>query len=156
MRYTKPVAAAEGCDLVRSASKTCCHPILKTTRAPLTGGRTQVLLWGWRGRTPRQPRWAMDGPSRRAPITVPQRGHRGSLGDPGRMVGQGLFGSFWVLPKGTRCKSETNISVKRECRICIRWFCCSCLYSLHIHSMCHGYLRVPPLRRLTFVKQPQK
>ena len=97
-----------------------------------------MLLWGWRGRTPRQPRWAMDGPSRRAPITVPQRGHRGSLGDPGRMVGQGLFGSFWVLPKGTRCKSETNISVKRECRMCTRWFCCSCLYSVHIHSMRHG------------------
>ena len=30
------------------------------------------------------------------------------------------------------------------------------LNSVHIHSMRHGFLRVPPLRRLTFVKQPQK
>ena len=48
------------------------HTNVQTTRMPITEGRTQVLLWGWRGRTPRQPRWAMDGPSRRAPITVPE------------------------------------------------------------------------------------
>jgi hypothetical protein len=30
------------------------------------------------------------------------------------------------------------------------------LNSVHIRSMRHGFLRVPPLRRLTFVKQPQK
>ena len=48
------------------------HTYVQTTRMPITEGRTQVLLWGWRGRTPRQPRWAMDGPSRRAPMTVPE------------------------------------------------------------------------------------
>ena len=50
----------------------CSHALVQTTRMPLTEGRAQVLLWGWCGRTPRQPRWAMDGPSRRAPITVPE------------------------------------------------------------------------------------
>ena len=32
----------------------------------------------------------------------------------------------------------------------------SCLYSVHIHSMRHGVLRVSPLRRGPFVKQTQK
>ena len=33
----------------------------------------------------------------------------------GRTLGQGLFGSFCgCLTKGTRCKSETDISVKRR------------------------------------------
>ena len=53
----------------------------------------------------------------------------------------------------TRCKSETIISVNRECRICTP--CASCfakhphLCRVHIHSMCHDFLRVPPLRRVT-------
>ena len=36
----------------------CSHAIVQTTRMPLTEGRAQVLLWGGRGRTPRQPRWS--------------------------------------------------------------------------------------------------
>ena len=39
----------------------------------------------------------------------------------GRTMGKGPFGSFWVLSKGTRCKSETIVSVIRKCRICTRW-----------------------------------
>ena len=38
---------------------------------------------------------AKDGPSRRAPITAPERRHRASLGELGRMVGRRPFGYFW-------------------------------------------------------------
>ena len=59
--------------------------------------------------------------------------------------------------KVTRCKSETIISVNRECRICTP--CASCFAKrpqrcrVHIHSMCHDFLRVPPLRRVTFSRR---
>ena len=57
----------------------------------------------------------------------------------------------------TRCKSETIISVNCGCRICTP--CARCfakrphLCRVHIHSICHGSLRVPPLRRVTFSKR---
>ena len=76
----------------------------------------------------------------------------------GRTPGQGLFGSFCgCLTKGTRRKGETIISVNRKCRICTP--CARCfakrphLCRVHIHSMCHGSLRVPPLRRVTFSRR---
>ena len=36
----------------------------------------------------------------------------------GRTMGRGPFGSFWVLPKGTRRKVETIVPVRHKCRIC--------------------------------------
>ncbi len=76
----------------------------------------------------------------------------------GRTPGQGLFGSFCgCLTKGTRRKGETSFSVNRECWICTP--CDSCfamrphLCRVHIHSICHDFLRVPPLRRVTFSKR---
>ena len=76
----------------------------------------------------------------------------------GRTPGQGLLGSFCgCLTKVPRCKSETIISVNRECRICTP--CASCFAMrpqrcrVHIHSICHDFLRVPPLRRVTFSKR---
>ena len=38
----------------------------------------------------------------------------------GRTMGRGPFGSFWVLPKGTRRKVETIVSVRHKCWICTR------------------------------------
>ena len=49
------------------------------------------------------------------------------------------------------------ISVNRECRIYTP--CASCFAMrpqrcrVHIHSICHDFLRVPPLRRVTFSKR---
>lgn len=58
-----------------------------------------------------------------------------------------------------RCKSETNISVRRECWICTQWVSCFArhliLCRIHIHSMHHGFLRVLPLLRVTFGKRPK-
>ena len=52
------------CDVCDAFCFCWSHTNVQTTRMPITEGRTQVLLWGVRGRTPRQPRWAMDGPTR--------------------------------------------------------------------------------------------
>ena len=76
----------------------------------------------------------------------------------GRTPGQGHFGSFCgCLTKVPRCKSETIISVNRECRICTPCARCFAMRPqrcrVHIHSMCHDLLRVPPLRRVTFSKR---
>ena len=70
----------------------------------------------------------LQGPSQQAerrcccggrPAWMPGELRRASLGELGRMVGQGPFGSFWgCLPKGTRCKSETDMSVTR-----LKWIC---------------------------------
>ncbi len=105
---------------------------------------------------PGEPCWARDGPSRRAHGAGPERGTPER--SEGRTLGQGLFGSFCgCLTKGTRRKGETIISVSRKCRICTP--CASCfamhphLCRVHIHSMCHDFLRVPPLRRVTFSKR---
>ena len=104
---------------------------------------------------PGEPCWAMDGPSRRAHGAGPERGTPER--SEGRTLGRGLFGSFLVLQKGTRCKSETIISVNCECRICTP--CTRCfakrphLCRVHIHSMYHGSLRVPPLQRVTFSRR---
>ena len=62
---------------------------------------------------------AKDGPSRRAPITVPERRHRASLGELGRMVGQGLFAYFCgCLTKVSRRKGGTRRKSKY-----IQWIC---------------------------------
>ena len=98
----------------------------------------------------------MDGPSRRAHGAGPERGTPER--NEGRTLGQGLFGYFCgCLTKVPRCKSETIISVNRECRICTP--CARCfakrphLCRVHIHSICHDFLRVPPLRRVTFSRR---
>ncbi|OZY65560.1 hypothetical protein CJU74_11625 [Pseudomonas fragi] len=65
---------------------------------------------------PGEPRWAMDGPWRRAHGAGPERGNLSAA----KAVRRGK--PFWLLfrrlEKVTRCKSETNISVRHECRIC--------------------------------------
>ena len=59
---------------------------------------------------PREPRWARDGPSRRAPGAMMERGHPPQAG---RMQGARPFGYFWrgrpsgQLPKVTRRKGGT-------------------------------------------------
>ncbi|PAA43560.1 hypothetical protein CJU79_04410 [Pseudomonas fragi] len=75
-------------------------------------------LWGV-GRPawmPGEPRWAMDGPWRRAHGAEPERGNLSAA----KAVRRGK--PFWLLfrrlEKVTRCKSETNIPVRHECRIC--------------------------------------
>ena len=57
-----------------------------------------MLLWGWRGRTPRQPRWAMDGPSRRAHGAGPERGTPER--SEGRTQGRKRFGYFAAFAIG--------------------------------------------------------
>ena len=82
----------------------------------LPGGREKVLWSGSTGmdagRAAMGQGWPVAAcPRSRTGARVPERSE-------GRTKGRGLFGSFWVLPKGTRCKSETKISVGRKCRIC--------------------------------------
>ena len=81
-----------------------CNAIVQTTRKPITEGRTQVLLWGWRGRTPRQPRWAMDGPSRRAHGSEPERGNLS--GAKAVRWGEDFLVPFWSFKKGLDVKSK--------------------------------------------------
>ena len=75
----------------------------------LPGGREEVL---WSGPTGMDAGRAVMGHG--WPVTAGPRNRTGAR-EPerseGRTKGRGPFGSFWVLPKGTRCKSETNISV---------------------------------------------
>ena len=71
---------------------------------------------------PGEPRWAMDGPWRRAHGAKPARGNLSAA--KAVRQGQGLFGSFCgCLTKGTRRKGETNIPVICKCRICTRINC---------------------------------
>ena len=67
---------------------------------------------------PGEPRWAMDGPWRRAHGAEPERGNLSAA----KAVRWGES-ALVTLPlcKVTRCKSETNIPVIRKCRICTRW-----------------------------------
>ena len=67
---------------------------------------------------PGEPRWAMDGPWRRAHGAEPERGNLSAA----KAVrwGESVLVTL-PLCKVTRCKSETNISVRRKCRICTRW-----------------------------------
>ncbi|CAM5495471.1 hypothetical protein PFRA20S_00801 [Pseudomonas fragi] len=53
--------------------------LCRRRECPSQKAERRCCYGGGRGRTPRQPRWAMDGPSRRAPITVPERGNRRAL-----------------------------------------------------------------------------
>ncbi|SDU58709.1 hypothetical protein SAMN04490201_2894 [Pseudomonas psychrophila] len=98
---------------------------------------------------PGEPCWAMDGPSRRAHGEGPERGPYARAS---------LFGSFCgCLTKVPRRKGETIISVNRECRICTPCARCFAMRPqrcrVHIHSICHDFLRVPPLRRVTFSRR---
>ena len=71
---------------------------------------------------PGEPRWARDGPWRRAHGAKPARGNLSAA--KAVRQGQGLFGSFCgCLTKGTRRKGETNIPVRCKCRICTRINC---------------------------------
>ena len=71
---------------------------------------------------PGEPRWAMDGPWRRAHGAGPEGGNLSAA--KAVRQGQGLFGSFCgCLTKGTRRKGETNIPVICKCRICTRINC---------------------------------
>ena len=66
---------------------------------------------------PGEPRWAMDGPWRRAHGAEPERGNLSAA----KAVRWGES-ALVTLPlcKVTRCKSETNIPVSHKCRICTR------------------------------------
>ena len=71
---------------------------------------------------PGEPRWAMDGPWRRAHGAGPEGGNLSAA--KAVRQGQGLFGSFCgCLTKGTRRKGETNIAVRCRYRICTRFYC---------------------------------
>ena len=117
-----------------------------------SGGRAEVLRSGSpgmdAGRAAMGHGWPVAaGPRSGAGVREPERSE-------GRTPGAKALWLLCRFYKVTRCKSETNIPVRRKCRICTR--STSYNHRVHIHSMCHGCLRVPPLRRLTFVKQPQK
>ena len=135
----------------RSAASACSAFDLP---AP-SGGREEVLRSGSTGMDAGRAVLGHGWPVTAGPRSVPARGTPER--SEGRTLGRGLFGSFLVLQKGTRCKSETIISVNCGCRICTP--CASCfamrphLRRVHIHSMCHDFLRVPPLRRVTFSRR---
>ena len=82
----------------------------------LPGGREEVLWSGSTGmdagRAAMGHGWPVAaGPRSRTGAREPERSE-------GRTMGRGPFGSFWVLPKGTRRKVETIVSVRHKCRIC--------------------------------------
>ncbi len=111
-----------------------------------------MLLWGWRGRTPSQPRsgqgWPVAaGPHNSTGVKAP--------GEPRRARPYGRAQTFWVLlgrlPKVPRRKGET-----RRKNLHIQWICTQCssyINRVHIHFMYHRFLRVTPLRRVTLQKR---
>ena len=87
----------------------------------LPGGREEVLWSGSTGMDAGRAAMGHGWPVAACPRS--RTGAREPERSEGRTMGRGPFGSFWVLPKGTRCKSETNIPVRHKCRICTRWIC---------------------------------
>ena len=94
----------------RDAVLLICPPLREAERRFCGVGRPAWM--------PGEPRWAKDGPWRRAHGAGPERGNLSAA----KAVRRGK--PFWLLfrrlEKVTRCKSETNIPVRHECRICIQ------------------------------------
>ena len=107
-----PVADPAAKQAGRSAASGCSAFDLPA----LPGGREEVLWSGSTGmdagRAAMGQGWPVAAcPRSRAGAREPERSE-------GRTMGRGPFGSFWVLPKGTRRKVETIVPVRHKCRIC--------------------------------------
>ena len=84
----------------------------------LPGGREEVLRSGSTGMDAGRGVMGHGWPV--TPCLRSRAGAREPERSEGRTMGRGLFGSFWVLQKGTRRKVETIVSVRHRCRICTR------------------------------------